>query len=150
MCGGPYSLGSKIPKPFSDLGGNCIVFGFGPLTKCSKTTTVGPSTSKIDVDIETASHIGTCNNPPSVTNTLVFTQSNQITTQTSTSTPFRFVAAKSQDNNAQYSSAIPQGNFGGLISIDQEPITTTSVEGDTDLYEGYTLEAGEKVDLKIL
>ena len=150
MCGWPYPLGSKIPKPFSDLWGNCIVFAFWPITNCDATATVGPITSKIDANIETASHVGTCNNPPTVTNTIVFTENNQFAKQDSTSTPFRIVAANSQENNAQYSAAIPSWNFWWLISIDQVPITTTSAEGNTNLYEWYTLEAEEKIDLKIL
>ncbi|MEI7557818.1 MAG: hypothetical protein WCJ45_03115 [bacterium] len=34
MCFGPYSMGIKLPKPFRDIAGNCIVFALPPLTTC--------------------------------------------------------------------------------------------------------------------
>ncbi|MEI7918868.1 MAG: hypothetical protein WCH65_01275 [bacterium] len=38
------------------------------------------------------------------------------------------VAAGSSQNSPSYSAAIPQGNFGGLVSIDQEPIHVSASE----------------------
>jgi hypothetical protein len=28
ICGGPYSVGSAVPSPYADLGGNCVVTSF--------------------------------------------------------------------------------------------------------------------------
>ena len=28
ICFGPYSVGTKLPSPFADIGGNCIVTSF--------------------------------------------------------------------------------------------------------------------------
>jgi hypothetical protein len=38
MCFGPYTVGKAVPKPFRDLGGNCIVFAIPSLTKCANTS----------------------------------------------------------------------------------------------------------------
>ncbi|HBB03409.1 TPA: hypothetical protein DCZ39_00685 [Patescibacteria group bacterium] len=37
MCFGPYTVGKALPKPFRDLGGNCVVFAVPPMTSCGKT-----------------------------------------------------------------------------------------------------------------
>jgi len=31
LCFGPYKMGTNIPKPFRDIGGNCIVVALPPL-----------------------------------------------------------------------------------------------------------------------
>ena len=28
ICGGAYSVGSAVPSPYADLGGNCVVTSF--------------------------------------------------------------------------------------------------------------------------
>jgi|GEM_PF-4002052 len=39
ICFGPYTLGIKLPKPFKDIMGNCIVFAVDPgIGKCQNTT----------------------------------------------------------------------------------------------------------------
>ena len=154
MCFWPYSLGKAIPKPFSDLGGNCIVFAFWPITKCSKDTTdptyTGPRTDSYDASMKAAAQQWVCNNPPAThSNTVVFADDVE-TTATTVSSPFQMVVAWSNENNPPYSTAIPQGNFWGLVAIDQEPITTTSTEWETNLYEWYDLKKWEKIDLKIV
>ena len=49
MCFGPYATSVILPKPFRDLGGNCIVFAVPPLTSCPKTSvgTNQPSTESL-------------------------------------------------------------------------------------------------------
>ena len=50
MCFGPYTVGSALPKPFRDLGGNCIVFALPPLTTCKATSTSGSNTATPQTD----------------------------------------------------------------------------------------------------
>lgn len=70
---------------------------------------------------------GTCNNPPKIGNTIVFAEDKEVAASTASS-PFQIVAAGSDENNPKYSAAIPQGNFGGLVQMDQDPIRVSAAE----------------------
>lgn len=169
MCFWPYGVGVKLPKPFRDMGGNCIVFALPPLTSCSSTNEgVGndePSVETYDPSIAAAADVGTCNNPPKFSNTIVFVPDTPSTTNThqnngeqviagTTSSPLQLVAAGSEENNPHYSIAIPQGNFWWLVNIDQDPISVSAEENygtnESTLDEGYQLEKGENINLKIV
>lgn len=110
MCFGPYTIGSKIPKPFRDIGGNCIVFALPPLTSCPNTNegTNQPKKEVVTSSMVKAGSQGTCNNPPKIGKTLVVSTNGSSTTDTANS-PFQIVAAG--PGNINYSAAIPQGNF---------------------------------------
>jgi hypothetical protein len=116
MCFGTYATSVILPKPFRDLGGNCVVFAVPPITNCPKDSNAGnnqPSTEVIQPSIVAAGGQGTCNNPPKISNTIAFDDTTQTNTIVSTAnSPFQIVAAGSSANNPPYSAAIPQGNFG--------------------------------------
>ena len=114
MCFGPYTVGKALPKPFRDMGGNCIVIALPPLTTCKNTSTPNqPAVDSYDPNMVAAATIGSCNNPPKIGNTVVFAaDSNTSTVATTASSPFQMVAAGSNENNPTYAAAIPQGNFG--------------------------------------
>ncbi len=156
MCFWPYSLGIKIPKPFSDIGGNCLVFALPPITKCpeevANTETPWPHKDEQDNNIAGAGEQWTCNQPAIISQTPIISVNGTTNQMTETvSSPFEIVAAGSSQNaNPSYSAAIPQWNFWGIMVINQEPITTTSELGDTNIYDGYELKQGEKINLKIL
>ncbi|MCX6825442.1 MAG: VCBS repeat-containing protein [candidate division SR1 bacterium] len=162
MCFGPYTVGKALPKPFRDLGGNCVVFAVPPLTKCTPDKAGGgddqPNQESLGSSMVAAAGQGTCNNPPRIGNSIVFANGIETTVNTSNS-PFQMVAAGSSENNPPYSAAIPQGNFGGLISIDQDPTRVSAAEdygnatqqaqlGITS--DGFDLQKGEKINLKLL
>ena len=157
MCFWPYWVGIKLPKPFRDLWGNCVVFALPPITVCPKepTTDVGPQTNKIDSYLKKAARWWTCNTPSTKQSTQINTTNNESTTIETVSTPFQIVAANSFENTCEscttnYSPAMPQGNFWWIIQMDQDPITITSVIGETDAYEGYDLKKWEKIKLKVV
>lgn len=113
------------------MGGNCVVFALPPMTNCSESSqNTGPQTQSIDANIVNAANVGVCNNPPKIGNTMTFAANttNQYTSTTTANSPFEIVAASSTENNPPYSAAIPQGNFGGLIQIDQEPLSISAAE----------------------
>ncbi|MEI6775068.1 MAG: hypothetical protein WCL18_10275, partial [bacterium] len=113
MCFGPYTVGKALPKPFRDLGGNCIVFALPPLTACKNTST-NDAINQPDTyspRLVSAAGQGTCNNPPKIGNTIAFAPNNITTTVNTANSPFQIVAAGSSQNNPNYSAAIPQGNF---------------------------------------
>lgn len=58
----------SIPKPFADLGGNCIVIKI-PMPGCGSPNQVSPNsvkTQEVDPRWMDAAKAGTCNNPPKV------------------------------------------------------------------------------------
>ena len=160
MCFGPYSIGKILPKPFRDLGGNCIVFAVPPLTSCPKTS-VGinqPSTESLWSSMVAAAGQWTCNNPPKIGNTIVFagdsSQENSVNTASSplylaTAFGVPISAWQSSENSTPYSSAIPQGNFGWIIQMDQDPIKVSASQ-DSGSYDGYVLKKWETINLKIV
>lgn len=163
MCFGPYTVGKALPKPFRDLGGNCIVFALPPLTKCSNTASTGtanqPSTESLWSSMVAAAGHGTCNTPPKIGNTIAFAPDNTESTVSTANSPFQIVAAGSSENNPPYSAAIPQGNFWWLVSMDQDPIRVSASEdygnanqqlAQAKNYEGYDLQKWETVNLKIV
>lgn len=116
------------------------MFALPPLTTCKNTTgsVAEPTTESLGSSMISAAGQGTCNNPPKIGNTIAFAgETTENTTNNSNgeqivvstaSSPFQLVAAGSSQNNPSYSAAIPQGNFGGLISIDQDPIHVSASE----------------------
>lgn len=60
-------------------------------------------------------------------------------TTTTVSTPIQIVSANNT-NQSQYSAAIPEGNFGGLISINKDPISISSDEDVENFYDGFDLK----------
>ncbi len=160
MCFGPYSVGKAIPKPFRDMGGNCVVFALPPLTTCTKTgaNLNTPTTESLGSSMINAAGQGTCNNPPKIGNTIVFVENNEKTiTSNTASSPFQIVSSfenTAESSKTNYQPAIPQGNFGGLITIDQDPIHISAAEdyGNTNeqLQEGYQLKKWEKITNKIV
>lgn len=155
ICVWPYSLGVKLPKPIRDIGGNCIVFAIPwAMLPCNSDGSVNDTaTTKWadEVDPDLVNNNGSCQNPPAIGNRIVFASSNNTiaTSPKWTSSPLQAVDTKGSINNP----LVPQGNFGGLMQMNQEPTITTTTEaqnneniGNTDI----TLTPGDKVNLKIL
>ena len=94
MCFGPYSVGKALPKPFRDLGGNCIVFAVPPLTKCPSTNEGinQPTKESLWSSMVAAAGQWTCNNPPRIGNTIIMAGNTQNTVST-TNSPFQIVSA---------------------------------------------------------
>lgn len=145
LCFGPYSVGSAIPKPFNNLWGNCIVFAVPPISVCgnsSNTNNEDPNYAWPQIDIQEenlTNTLGTCNTPATVSNAIVVDEHNEIITTTTVSTPIQIVSA-STTNQSHYAAAIPEGNFGGLISIDKQPISISSDEDIENIYDGFDLK----------
>lgn len=166
MCFGPYTVGSALPKPFRDIWGNCIVFAIPPLTTCETTSTSGENqeakTESYNPSFVSAASQWTCNNPPKIGSTIAFgpgETAGGTSIVNTASSPFQLVAANSSENDPVYSAAIPQGNFGGLISIDQEPTKIAANEDygnakeqleEARNYEWFDLQKWPKTNLKIL
>lgn len=94
---------------------------------------------------------GSCENPPTIGNKIVFASSNNTisTSPKGTSSPLQAVDTQGSTSNP----LVPQGNFGGLVQINQEPIITTTTEAQNEESIGnkdITLTPGEKINLKIL
>jgi len=156
MCFGPYTLGKALPKPLRDIAGNCIVFALPPMTSCDEGTTDN-ITESIAPPLVDAAGQWICNTPPKLGNTIVFAEdnnngnnNNEQTLVTTANFPFQIVAAGSSENNPPYSAAIPQGNFGWLIVIDQDPTIIPAVAEEWENYEWYELKKWEKISLKIV
>ncbi len=150
MCFGPYSMGIKLPKPFRDIAGNCIVFALPPLTTCGWGTTGAKAEPQMDTYTQSMAAAATqwaCNAPAKITKTIVKTAGwGQMEVNTASS-PFKMVAANA--GFVSYVSAVPQGDFGWLISLDVEPINE-KYDSTQETFNGYKLEKWETINLKII
>lgn len=158
ICLGPYGVSTKLPKPFRDIGGNCIVIGIPGGQSCTEenndTSTSRANTTYPQALAEAATN-GSCTNPPSVGNKIVFASngSSVDTNNKGTSSPFQMTVFQSNQSTAPF---VPEGNFGGLIQIDQE-VTKEVVAQEENINAPvnvgqtlYDLKAGSQETLKVL
>jgi hypothetical protein len=120
FCFGNYGVSVKLPKPFRDIAGNCLVFALPAPSICtnkkntdnanSSSTTPAPDIVN-DAYVQAAGN-GTCNNPAQVSSTVARRTSNNSDTtlviRPTSSSPFQIVAIG--ENNTP-KPIIPQGNF---------------------------------------
>lgn len=116
ICLGPYSLGKTLPKPFRDLGGNCIVFTIPPLTKCKdKSDNGGQPDQEIEPTMYEASNNGTCTSTEGhAHNIIVFDPEEEIVVTSASP----FITTQGQDTR--------EGDFFGL-SLDYKPTSIQDV-----------------------
>lgn len=155
LCVGPYGVGAKLPKPFRDIAGNCIIFAIpGAMLPCNGDNSANDTaTSKgwDEVNPDLVTDNGSCQTPPIIGNKIVFASTNNSldTSPKGTSSPLQAVETQGNISNP----LVPQGNFGWLIQIDQEPTITTSAEAENAQNIGnadITLTPGEKINLKVV
>lgn len=178
ICLWPYSLATKLPKPFRDLWGNCVVFATpaGGAYNCAaaNTPTSSPGTKQWDeydpAFVDAASN-GACSNPPSKGNRIVFATENQTisTNNNGTSSPLQLVnepigsisiwwtvipvGVANTSSTADNGALFPQGNFWGIVQLDQsvnqESLNQWSNVTQENAQEEFEIKPWEKTTLKI-
>ncbi|MCF7835358.1 VCBS repeat-containing protein, partial [Candidatus Gracilibacteria bacterium] len=141
MCMGPYAAGINLPKPFRDIGGNCVVVAIPIPLPCGDKKN---SSTDGDQYPQRMNEIGgdgnACNSSigPNATN------------DGYAPSPFQLVSTSQSNTNPQ--AVVQQGSYAfGFIQIDKDPISIeeTNTQGIEVEIGGVKLQGGENIKNKI-